>query len=128
MPLVRIAHTTGKPAAYVEALSSGVHRAMTETFGVPEDDFFQIITEHKPKTGLVGPDTFMDIDHTDDMVFVQITCAEGRSTAQKKALFAGIVANMTANGDLRAEDVIINLVETKAENWSFGNGIAPFAS
>jgi hypothetical protein len=24
-------------------------------------------------------------------------------------------------------DVIINLVETARENWSFGNGLAPFA-
>jgi 4-oxalocrotonate tautomerase len=26
------------------------------------------------------------------------------------------------------ENVIINVVETKRENWSFGNGTAPFAN
>jgi hypothetical protein len=28
---------------------------------------------------------------------------------------------------VRREDVIINLVETRRGNWSFGNGLAPFA-
>jgi len=29
---------------------------------------------------------------------------------------------------LRREDVIINLIETGKENWSFGNGEAPYAT
>jgi phenylpyruvate tautomerase PptA (4-oxalocrotonate tautomerase family) len=29
---------------------------------------------------------------------------------------------------LRREDIFINLVEVKKENWSFGNGIAQYAS
>jgi 4-oxalocrotonate tautomerase len=29
---------------------------------------------------------------------------------------------------LRREDVFINLVEVKKENWSFGNGEAQYAS
>jgi len=28
---------------------------------------------------------------------------------------------------VRMEDVLINLVEVKKENWSFGNGIAQYA-
>jgi len=28
---------------------------------------------------------------------------------------------------VRPEDVLINLVEVKKENWSFGNGIAQYA-
>ncbi|HEY0146805.1 MAG: hypothetical protein WDN29_10470 [Methylovirgula sp.] len=28
---------------------------------------------------------------------------------------------------MRREDVTINLVEVKKENWSFGNGEAPYA-
>jgi 4-oxalocrotonate tautomerase len=29
---------------------------------------------------------------------------------------------------IRREDVFINLVETAKENWSFGNGIAQYAT
>jgi 4-oxalocrotonate tautomerase len=127
MPLVRISHVQGKSRAQVAALSEGVHRAMVETFNVPADDYFQIVTEHAASTGLIGPSTFLGITHTADLVFVQITCAEGRTTEQKKALYGAIAKSIASAGGVRPEDVIINLVETKRENWSFGNGIAPFA-
>lgn len=128
MPLVRISHAAGKPQAYSNALSQGVHRALVETFNVPEDDLFQIVTGHAPTIGLVGTSSFLGIDHSEDMVYVQITCSEGRSVDQKKALFGSIVANVSKDAGVRKEDVIINIVETKRENWSFGNGTAPFAA
>jgi len=127
MPFVRIAHPTGKSASYSTAISQGVHRAMVETIDVPEDDLFQIVTEHAPKTGLIGPERFLGIEHSPDMVFVQITFSEGRSTDQKKALFAHIAKYVSKDTDIRAEDIFINLVETKREDWSFGNGLAQFA-
>jgi 4-oxalocrotonate tautomerase len=126
MPLVRISHITGKSAAQITAMSQGVHGAMVETFNVPNDDYFQIVTEHTPTSGLIGPSTFLGISHTADFVFVQITCADGRTVEQKKALYAAIAANLSREAAVRTEDVIINLVETKRENWSFGNGIASF--
>jgi 4-oxalocrotonate tautomerase len=127
MPLVRISLPAGHPAAHATSLSQGVHRAMVETFNVPADDYFQVVTEHAVGVSLVGPSTFLGIEHTPNMVFVQITCAEGRSTDQKKALYARIADNLHSDAGMRREDVIINLVETKRENWSFGNGVAPFA-
>jgi 4-oxalocrotonate tautomerase len=127
MPLVRISLPAGHAAAHVTLLSQGVHRAMVETFNVPADDYFQVVTDHAVGVGLVGPSTFLGIEHTSNMVFVQITCAEGRSTDQKKALYAKIADNLHDDAGIRREDVIINLVETKRENWSFGNGVAPFA-
>jgi 4-oxalocrotonate tautomerase len=127
MPLVRISHISGKSPEEIEALSKGVHLAMVETFGVPEQDFFQIITAHPAKTGPIGPDNFLGVAHTKNLVFVQVTCAEGRNTEQKKALYTAIVKKLGAGGNVRPEDIIINLVETKRENWSFGNGLAPFA-
>ncbi len=127
MPFVRIAHPTGKQQSYSTAISQGVHRAMVETIDVPEDDLFQIVTEHAPKTSLIGPQRFLGIEHSADMVFVQITFSEGRSTDQKKALFALIAKYISKDTDIRAEDIFINLVETKRENWSFGNGLAQFA-
>jgi 4-oxalocrotonate tautomerase len=128
MPLVRISHAPGKPSVQVAAMSDGVHQALVSTFNVPEDDRFQIVTEHTPGTQLVAPPEFLGIQHTSDVVFVQITCSEGRSVDQKKALFQGIVDNLAAGAGVRREDVIINVVETKRENWSFGNGTAPYAN
>lgn len=126
MPLVRISHVEGKPAAFGAELSQGVHRAMVETFNVPADDYFQIVTDHAATSGVIGPETFLGIAHSPDLVMVQITCAEGRTSQQKMALYRAISENLASTG-VRREDVIINLVETKRENWSFGNGEAPFA-
>jgi 4-oxalocrotonate tautomerase len=127
MPLVRISHVEGKPSKFAVALSQGVHRAMVETFNVPPDDYFQIVTDHAAASGVIGPTSFLGIEHTPDLIMVQITCAEGRTVEQKKALYGAIVENLAAAPGVRREDVIINLVETRRENWSFGNGEAPFA-
>ena len=127
MPLVRISHVEGKPAPFARELSQGVHRAMVESFNVPIDDYFQIVTDHAAARGVIGPPSFLGIEHGEELVVVQITCAEGRTLEQKKALYRAIADNLAASPGVRREDVIINLVETKRENWSFGNGEAPFA-
>jgi phenylpyruvate tautomerase PptA (4-oxalocrotonate tautomerase family) len=127
MPLVRISHVEGKPAQFALQLSQGVHRAMVETFNVPADDYFQIVTDHAASRGVIGPESFLGIAHSDELVMVQITCADGRSVEQKKALYGAIADNLAAMPGVRREDVIINFVETRRENWSFGNGLAPFA-
>jgi phenylpyruvate tautomerase PptA (4-oxalocrotonate tautomerase family) len=46
----------------------------------------------------------------------------------KKALYAKIVELISQETGLRPEDVFINLVEVAKENWSFGNGIAQYAT
>ena len=44
MPLVRISHVDGKPREFARALSQGVHKAMVDAFGIPPDDYFQIVS------------------------------------------------------------------------------------
>ena len=48
MPFVRIDLARGKPAEYRKALGEIVYQAMRETIDVPENDKFQVITEHAP--------------------------------------------------------------------------------
>lgn len=50
-----------------------------------------------------------------------------KGAEQKKALYKALVGNLARDAGVPAADVIINLVETRRENWSFGNGEAPFA-
>ena len=59
-------------------------------------------------------------------VFVQITLNEGRTTEQKKLLYKNIADGLNKRLGVRPEDVLVNLVEVKKENWSFGNGIAQY--
>lgn len=126
MPLVRISYATQARPEVRNTVSVGVHRAMIVTFDVPEDDYFQVITEHAADDSIVGPKEFLGIHHSSNMVFVQITCSFGRTLDQKRALYATIAKNLAANAGFAKEDVVINLVETARENWSFGNGVAAF--
>lgn len=126
MPLVRINFPDGKKAAYRDAISKGIYAAMRATFNVPEDDNFQVIGEHSGSS-IVHPSSYLGIEYSSDFVVVQITCNEGRSLEQKKALYAAIADNLAIDPGLRREDILVNLVEVRKENWSFGNGIAQYA-
>jgi phenylpyruvate tautomerase PptA (4-oxalocrotonate tautomerase family) len=127
MPLVRIALRKGHSPGYSKRLGEAVHRAMVETIDVPAKDRFQLITEHD-ETTLVYDPTYLEIARSDDVIFIQITMSEGRSVERKKALYKAIARNLNAELGVRTEDVFINLVEVKKENWSFGNGIASYAT
>jgi phenylpyruvate tautomerase PptA (4-oxalocrotonate tautomerase family) len=126
MPLSRISLRHGKPARYRKAVLAGVYAAMRETFEVPDDDRFMIVSEHDAESFVYGQN-YLGIDRSDDLVIVQLTVSNTRSVAQKKALFARIVEKLAQNPGIRPQDVFINLVEVAKENWSFGNGSAQYA-
>src|SRR5262245_35123514 len=126
MPLVRIDLRKGKDAAFRQEIGRVVYDALISV-GVPEKDRFQIINEHGADGVLFDPD-YLGIHRTNDLVIIQITWNEGRSTTQKQALYKAIADGLHSALRLRREDVFINLVEVKKENWSFGNGIAQYAS
>jgi 4-oxalocrotonate tautomerase len=125
MPLVRIDLRQGKSSAYKKAVCDGVYRAMRETFNVPEDDRFMIVNEHDADN-FVYAESYLGIQHTDDLVIIQITANDTRTVEQKQAFFARVTTLLVQNPGLRKEDVLINVVECKKENWSFGNGIAQY--
>ena len=104
-----------------------MYRAMLETIKMPEHDRFQVITDH-PEDGLIYDPSYLGINRTDDIVFIQITLNAGRTLEQKKALYARVVELLGKEPGIRMEDVFINLVECAKEDWSFGNGIASYAS
>ena len=99
---------------------------MVETIKIPEQDRFQVITEHDA-AGLIYDPSYLGISRTDGVVFIQITLNAGRTVEARKALFARIAALLAESPGVRPEDVFISLVETQKENWSFGNGIAQYA-
>jgi 4-oxalocrotonate tautomerase len=126
MPLVRVSLRKGKPAAYRRAILDGIYGAMRAAFDVPEEDRFMVINEHD-ETDFSYSKTYLGIARTDDLVLMQITANNTRTTEQKKAFFRQIAENLKADPGVRPEDVFINLVEVLPENWSFGNGIAQYA-
>jgi 4-oxalocrotonate tautomerase len=126
MPLVRIDVRKGKDAAYRQKIGRIVYDALVNV-GAPEKDRFQIIAEHEADGFQFDPE-YLGIQRSADLVIVQITWNEGRTTAQKQALYKAIADGLHATVGLRREDVLINLIEVKKENWSYGNGIAQYAA
>jgi 4-oxalocrotonate tautomerase len=127
MPLVRIDLLQGKSLEYRRALGNAIHEALTATFNVPDDDRFQIITEHAPDDFIINA-SYLGIQRTADCVIVQLTANDTRTVEQKRALFKAIADNLNRQLGLRREDVFVSLVEVRKENWSFGNGEAQYAS
>lgn len=127
MPFVQIFHGWDVGDARASLLGDGVHSALVQAFSIPPDDFFQVLSARVAGQSLRVSPEFLGIRHSADAVFVQVTCAPGRSQSQKKALYAAIADNARAVAGLASEDVIVNLVESSRENWSFGNGLAQLA-
>jgi len=125
MPLVRIDLRRGKSAAHLTALRNGIYEAMRETFEVPEDDRFILVSQHEPDEFDYDPG-YLGIARSDDLVIVQIACARTRGVTQKKALYRRIAEKLTADPGLRPEDIFVTLVETGREDWSFGHGVAQY--
>ena len=127
MPFVRIDLKRGKSAEYRKTLGEIVYKAMRETINVPENDKFQVITEHE-RGDLNYADSYLGNSYSDDLIFIQITMNAGRTVEMKKAFYKRIVDDYQSQLHGRPDDIFINLVEVAKENWSFGNGIAQYAT
>jgi len=125
MPLVRISLLQG-PDGFARKVGQVVYRTMIDTIDVPKNDNFQVITEHSKET-LVFDRTYMGIARSDGFISIQITMTEGRSLEKKRLLYRTLVERLQRELNVRPEDVMINLVEVKKENWSFGLGEASYA-
>ncbi|MGC2197584.1 MAG: tautomerase family protein [Terriglobales bacterium] len=125
MPLVRLFLRPGRSAEYRRALGDGVHRALVEAFAVPPDDRFQVISEHSAADLIYDPQ-YLGIQRSDGVVFVQITLSVGRKPQQKRKFFERLAAILEESPGLPRQDLMVSLVETSWENWSFGNGEAQY--
>jgi phenylpyruvate tautomerase PptA (4-oxalocrotonate tautomerase family) len=126
MPLVRIDLRQGKPDGYRQEIGRVVYEALV-SLGVPEHDRFQVIAEHAASSFYYDAD-YLGIHRSDNLVMIQITWNEGRTVEQKKALYSAIASGLSATLGIRPEDVLINLIDVRKENWSFGNGVAQYAT
>lgn len=126
MPFVRIHVIDGASSRYKAQISHAVHSALVDIFKVPADDLFQAISVHAPDELIFAP-SYLGIAHTSALVIVQITANEGRSVELKRALYARIAGSIAKDTPVGKNDVLINMIEVKRENWSFGDGIAQYA-
>jgi phenylpyruvate tautomerase PptA (4-oxalocrotonate tautomerase family) len=123
MPFVNIYLPAGFTQQVKTRISLLVHESLMSVFKIPEKDYFQVIhpvmAEH-----LIYPDNYLNVPHTANLIYIQVTCGPGRTIEMKQALYALIAEKIAVSTPVSANDVIIVLTETGWENWSFGQGIA----
>jgi phenylpyruvate tautomerase PptA (4-oxalocrotonate tautomerase family) len=127
MPLVRVDIQQNPDPTFARRIGEQVYSALRSCIDVPEHDNFQILNEHDAQHFVYDP-RYLGIQRSDGVVFIQIAISEGRSVEKKQLLFKTIAERLHAQLGIRLEDVFINLLEVKKENWSFGNGVAQYVS
>lgn len=127
MPFVRI-DALGADSDRLDALGRAVHDALVETIGVPPDDRFQVLVSHDGTSGRLRYDNYLGVHRDDGIVYVAITMRSGRTPAQKQALYRRIAELAHEYAGTEPRNMFVILTENESIDWSFGDGIAQYAS
>ena len=126
MPFVRIDLSKKHPEGFAQQVGEIVYEMMTTHINVPKDDKFQVITKHDSQE-LIAPKSYLGIEYSEEIIFIQVTLNEGRTTELKKNFYKAICEGLVEKLKVRPQDIVINLIEVNKENWSFGNGEMQYA-
>ena len=122
MPFVRISLPKSFSRQTGDRVSLSVHHALMQEFNIPENDYFHVIEVLEPWQ-IKFPETYLEVSHTPDIVYIQIIAGKGRTTEQKRGLYKEIATRISDSTSISRNNIIIVLVENEGkENWSFGNG------
>ncbi|NRF68782.1 tautomerase family protein [Aquincola sp. S2] len=120
MPFIHTALPHDTPAPQREAIVMGIHHALIEAIGMPEDELFNLVSDYQPGQFFCSR-SFNGITRSDRVVAIEITLRRGRSDAMKRALYAAIADKLQAAG-VAPPDVFIFMHENDYSDWSVGNG------
>lgn len=126
MPLVRIDVNQGRSPDELTALSRQIHDAILAEYGIPERDYFHILTEH-PQGQIIAQDAGLGFERTPGVVMIQIFTQGGRSQEAKSSLFQAIAGGLAEVG-IPGEDVFVGYVENSPGDWSFGFGRSQYVT
>lgn len=121
MPFIRTNVHQGTSPQQKQAIVEGIHQALVDSIGMPEDELFNMLTEYSPQQFWFSR-SFNGIARSDQVVVIEITMRRGRSDAMKRALYASIAANLEKNAQVSGKDVFIFMHENDYSDWSVGNG------
>jgi phenylpyruvate tautomerase PptA (4-oxalocrotonate tautomerase family) len=124
MPLVHIDLVEGRSDEQLALLADTVYKVERDVFSAPEDDRYIIITEHKPGRMSLGS-TGLGYQRSSEAMVIQIT-EQSRDRYQKEALYRTLAEQLHTAIGLRPEDLIVSMVASNLEDWSFGLGRAQF--
>jgi 4-oxalocrotonate tautomerase len=97
--------------------------AMVEVLKAPENDRFQVITEHDEDRIVFAPTCF-GIERSPMSSPYGSLWPMGRTLEQTRGLCKQVVDELNERLNLRHEDVFTSLTGPGRDDWSFGNGDA----
>lgn len=124
MPLVRIDVHEGRTPEELRLIADTVQDVMLDVFAAPPGDRYQIISEHSVGQ-IIAEDTGLGFERTTGVTVIQIV-QQGRSEAQKKAVYRELAARLHSRCKIAPTDLIVSIVTNGPEDWSFGLGRAQF--
>ena len=122
MPLAKLHVPAHLSSDVVRHLADAVHTALVTACAVPQGDRFQVVLRLPPDCMILDP-TFGGVARSADACVVEIAFLQGRTDAQKRALYRAIAEGAQAGG-LRPDDLVVALLENGRVDWSLGRGQA----
>ncbi|GAB1765501.1 tautomerase family protein [Priestia megaterium] len=110
----------------LKKVSNHIHQSLIQHFHIPKEDYFQLFLPYPSQHFFYDSQYLLENGEkrTDPMIYISITCGQGRTIEQKKKLYQSIAEGLHTDLDLSTNNIFITLNETSLENWSFGQGIA----
>jgi len=116
MPIVRVEIYKGFDTAYKQNILDGVHKALVDSFKIPDSDRKQLICEF-------DDEHFERVsDKSRSFIIVGITAFKGRSREAKRILYQNIVENLKESPGIQPDDVMIVINEPELVNWGIHGG------
>jgi ketosteroid isomerase-like protein len=123
MPFVNISLPRGKSRESVEGVSTAVHEALVEEFGIQPADRFQLIHEHEPSDRIFNRN-FRGGPRSDDFIVLSISDDLDRGEPAKRRFYKTLVRLLQDGPGVKPPDVFVTIHVTSPVNFSFADGIA----
>ncbi len=121
MPFIRTCVHHDTATAQRAAIVEGIHRALVQAIGMPEDELFNRVTTYNHDQFFFSK-TFNGYARSDRPVVIEITMRRGRSDAMKRDLYRLIAQNLQNGAQVDPSDVFIFVHENDYSDWSVGGG------
>ena len=121
MPFIHTHLPDSTPGTTRDAIVQGIHQALVESIGMPQDELFNMVTGYAPGQYAFSR-SFNGVARSDAAVVVEITLRRGRSDAMKRDLYAAIACHLQAMAQVAPADVFIFMHENDYSDWSVGHG------
>ncbi|HEY1779228.1 MAG TPA: tautomerase family protein [Roseiarcus sp.] len=121
MPFARIDLIKGKPPEYRATVADIVYEGIVGVLKAPDGDRLIVINEHEP-ANLIYDRHFLDMDRSPDFMLIQVTSTVGNTEELKLAFYRRVADQLNSKLGVRPDDIMINMVFVKREDWSFGRG------